>query len=319
MPCLRGRGGRDRLRGAFARRSGARDPRPCNARSRTGSGCGNGIPKGCRMARNIAAHRHPGMAAARVRVRCRIEERLRVRVLRRVEDETGRSCLDDASQVHDGDAIGDVANDGELMRDKNHRQVEFPEKLCQQVEDLRLNGDVERRYGLICDENARARRKRTRDRDPLPLAAGKLTRVALGRARRQPDELEHRFHVLSCRRALDDAVDQRGLRDRAADLHARVERREGILEHHLHLPANGLELGAREPCDVDPVEDDRALVRIEESEDRARRWSYPIPTRRPGPASRPWRRRRTHRRRRQRAGLSETTCARPRSGGRETS
>jgi hypothetical protein len=42
-------------------------------------------------------------------------------------------------------------------------------KVLQQVEDLGLDRDVERRDGLVADDEARAKRERSGDADPLPL------------------------------------------------------------------------------------------------------------------------------------------------------
>ena len=53
-------------------------------------------------------------------------------------------------------------------------------QLPDQVEDLRLDGDVERGRGLVGDEQLGLSGERPRDRYPLRHAAGKLVRVPLG-------------------------------------------------------------------------------------------------------------------------------------------
>ena len=60
----------------------------------------------------------------------------------------------------------------------------------EQVEHGRLHGDVERRDGLVGDQDLGLERERARDRDALALAARELARVGVERARRQPDEVE---------------------------------------------------------------------------------------------------------------------------------
>ena len=52
-----------------------------------------------------------------------------------------------------------------------------------EVEDLRLNRDVERRDGLVGDDELRIERERTREADPLALAAGELVRIEARRLR----------------------------------------------------------------------------------------------------------------------------------------
>ena len=52
-------------------------------------------------------------------------------------------------------------------------------QVLEQVQDLRLHGDVERRDRLVADDQLRLQRERARDPDPLPLAARELVRVAV--------------------------------------------------------------------------------------------------------------------------------------------
>src|SRR3954452_10854076 len=81
----------------------------------------------------------------RVGDRHRREERDRVRVERRLVQRLRRRDLDDGAEVHDRDSVRDVAYDGEVMRDEEVRQVEVSLQRLEQVEDLRLNRDIERR------------------------------------------------------------------------------------------------------------------------------------------------------------------------------
>ena len=50
-------------------------------------------------------------------------------------------------------------------------------ELDEEVEDLRLNDDVERRGRLVQNDEPRAAGESTRDHDPLSLTAGELVRV----------------------------------------------------------------------------------------------------------------------------------------------
>ena len=54
------------------------------------------------------------------------------------EELFGGRKLDDLAEVHDGDAVGDVAHDGEVVGDEEVRQVELLLQLDEQVEHLRL-------------------------------------------------------------------------------------------------------------------------------------------------------------------------------------
>ena len=93
--------------------------------------------------------------------------------------------LDDAPEVHDGHAVADVAHDRHVVRDEQHRQAEPLAQVGEQVEHRRLHGDVERRDGLVGDQDLGLERERARDRDALALAARELARVRVERARRE--------------------------------------------------------------------------------------------------------------------------------------
>ena len=65
------------------------------------------------------------------------------------------------------------------MGDEQHGHVEFGLELEQQIEDLRLDGDVERRGRLVGDEQVGLVGERHGDHHPLPLAARELVRIAV--------------------------------------------------------------------------------------------------------------------------------------------
>ena len=66
-------------------------------------------------------------------------------------------------------------------------------EVLEQVEDLRLDADVERRHRLVADDQARVEDERAGDRDALALAAGELVGLALGRPRRVDADLLQRL------------------------------------------------------------------------------------------------------------------------------
>ena len=67
------------------------------------------------------------------------------------------------------------------------RRVGICAAILQQIDDLPLDLNVERRYRLVADDEGRLHRQRTRDTDALALAAGKLMRITLGHIPPQPD------------------------------------------------------------------------------------------------------------------------------------
>ena len=117
--------------------------------------------------------------------RDRREQRDRVRVERVVVEVVGGRELHDLAEVHDRDPVGDVPDDRQVVRDEEVGELEVALQLLHQVDDLRLDRDVERGHRLVADEEVGVQRERAREADPLPLAAGELVRVARGRIGRQ--------------------------------------------------------------------------------------------------------------------------------------
>src|SRR5918995_1459321 len=79
--------------------------------------------------------------------------------------------LHDLAQIHHGHPVRDVLDHGEVVGYEDVGQVEFPLEVLQQVDDLRLDRDVECADRLVADDQARVERDGPRDPDPLPLAA----------------------------------------------------------------------------------------------------------------------------------------------------
>ena len=131
-----------------------------------------------------------------------------------------------------------MADDREIMRDEEIGEAEALLQIDQEVDDLRLDVDVERRNRLIGDDEVRPHRQRARNRDALALPAGELMRIALGRFRAEPDDVQQLADVLlRLRLGARDLVQAQRLAEDVGHRHARVERRIGILEHHLHAAA----------------------------------------------------------------------------------
>src|SRR5437879_7149425 len=100
----------------------------------------------------------------------------------RLEDRLSGSKFYHAAGVHYGDAVRDLGDYGEIVRDEEHGQAELGAKFSEQVEDLGLDGDIERGGGLVGDEQLRAIHDGHRDHDALAHAAGELVRIVAGAA-----------------------------------------------------------------------------------------------------------------------------------------
>ena len=136
--------------------------------------------------------------------------------------------------LHDVDIVGELADDGQVMGDQDHRHAEFLLQVADEVEDLRLHGDVERCRRLVGNQHVRAVGKRHGDHDALALAAGELVRILveagfgigdLDLAQKLQRPLHRLFaaHLLMNTDCLDDL---------RADRIDRVERAHRLLEDH---------------------------------------------------------------------------------------
>ena len=105
-----------------------------------------------------------------------LQELLRARLLRPVEDLGRRSLLDDAALVHEHDAIADVPGEVHLVRDDEHRHP-GSRKVAHDDEHLADELRVERRRDLVEEHHVRVHHQRPRDGDPLLLAARELVRM----------------------------------------------------------------------------------------------------------------------------------------------
>ena len=81
------------------------------------------------------------------------EERARVGMLRAFHDVEGRADFDDFALIHHRDAVGDVFHDGQVVGDKDEREVETADEIGEEIQDLRLDGDVEGGDGFVGDDD----------------------------------------------------------------------------------------------------------------------------------------------------------------------
>ena len=125
-------------------------------------------------------------------------------------------------------------------------------------------------HGFVEHQQARLEGEGAGDVDALALPARELVRVAGAELlRRQAHALEQRAGP-GPRRSLREAVHLRSVGDGIDDGQARVERGEGILEHHLQGAPVVLHRQAAGAADGFAVEDELAGIGIEQAGDQAR-------------------------------------------------
>ena len=159
------------------------------------------------------------------------------------------------------------------MRNEQEREVEPLTQVEDEVEDLRLDRDVEGGHGLVGEDELRRHREGTGDADALALAATELVRVAPGVLAPQPDLLEVVPGALVAHLPIAPAVlgiglGQHPLPDDVADRHPRVQAGHRVLEDDLHAAAHLLEVVALALEDVLALEPRLALGRLLQAEQR---------------------------------------------------
>ena len=119
---------------------------------------------------------------------------------------------------------GDVLpDDAEIVRDEEIAQSEAVLEVPEQIEDLRLHRNVERRHGLVTDDQSRLEDERTRDCNALTLPTRELVRIAPGVRARQRYVIEYFVDNGVGLTTKRDLVDQQGLAQHIANGHARIQ------------------------------------------------------------------------------------------------
>ena len=162
------------------------------------------------------------------------QQAARVGMQRAVEQVEHRRFLHLAPGIHHDDALAGFRHHAEVVGDHQDGGAEALLEFQHQLEDLRLDGDVERGGGLVGDQQLRIAGQRHGDHHPLAHAAGELVRIVAHPARgvgdaHQGQHLRGAGPGLGVRLAL---VDDDRLGDLLAHGQHRVERGHRFLEHH---------------------------------------------------------------------------------------
>ena len=98
----------------------------------------------------------------------------------RTVDGVGGPDLDDAAEIHHRDAVRDPLHHAEVVRDEEVAEAKTFLQIQDQAQDLRADGDIQGRDGLVENDCGGPQDERAGDGDALTLAARKLMRIALG-------------------------------------------------------------------------------------------------------------------------------------------
>ena len=179
----------------------------------------------------------------------------------------GRGQLHDLAQVHHPDAVADVADDRQVVRDEEVGEIELALQPDHQVQDLGAHRDVQGRDGLVADHEPGPQHERPGHTDALALAAGELVREAGHVLRQQAHQDERLLDPGAAFRPAQVLVVEQRLLDHPLHGQARVERSERVLEDDLHVAPQVAHPLRREGQDVLALEPDLARGGFDEAQD----------------------------------------------------
>src|ERR1700730_18147509 len=108
----------------------------------------------------------------------------------------GGRHLDDLAQVHDDDPVRDVLDHREVVRDEEGGQAALLLQPFEQVDDLGLDGDVERADRLVADDEAGIDGQGAGYAHALPLAPRELVWVAVAEGGNQTHDVAQLLDAL---------------------------------------------------------------------------------------------------------------------------
>ncbi|MNU64624.1 hypothetical protein D3C71_539060 [compost metagenome] len=190
-------------------------------------------------------------------------------MLRVLENCGSRADLDDFAQIHDRHPMGDAFHHRHVVTDEEEGDAERRLQFHHQVDNLCLHGNVQRRDGLIGDDQLRVQHKRTRYADALTLAAGELVWKSFDRIRPQADAAQNFRDLLHGLSARAKAVFEERLGNRRTNPRAGIKAGEWILKDHLDTTTHPTQVGATNRLGIETVDGDGARDRLGQPHDRA--------------------------------------------------
>ena len=123
------------------------------------------------------ADRRQTLAGRHVQARHGVQERLEIGVTRRGQQIGAAAALHHPAVIQHHDLVGHVGDDAEIVRDEQDRHAELGLELLHELQDLRLDRDVERGRRLVGDQQGRPAHQRHRDHRALAQSARQLERI----------------------------------------------------------------------------------------------------------------------------------------------
>src|SRR2546423_1292627 len=179
--------------------------------------------------------------------------------------------LNDLAEGHHRHTIGDVLDDREGVGDEHVGEIMLSLQVLEQVYHLRLHRHIQRGDGLVTDDESRLDRQCARDANALALAAREFVWIPIGVFGAQSNFLKQLAHPGIGSGAFREFMNRQAFADDRADGHARIQRRDWILEDDLHLTAQRAQLASVERAYVLAFERYVAGSRLQQAENGAAR------------------------------------------------
>ena len=185
------------------------------------------------------AHRDESLSGLHVEVRDGLQQGTQVRMLGSLVQGNDRAAFHHAALVEDDDLLREIGHHPEIVGDDEHRHVELGLKLFDEREDLRLDRHVERRRGLVGNQQRWPTDQCHRNHRALAQAAGQFERVTAQRSRRigKAHQAQHVLSPGDAFLAADLVVQEQRLADLIADGVQRRQRCHRLLEDHRDVAA----------------------------------------------------------------------------------
>ena len=158
-------------------------------------------------------------------------------------------------QIHNANTVTDIFDNAQVMRNKQICQVVLLFQIQKQVDDLRLDGNVQSGYRFVTYNKLRIYCQRSGYTDTLSLSAGELMGVTMDKVRCK-SALLHNLHNIILHLGIaffEHSMGLKSLSDNLSQRHTGIQRRIWILENKLQIPAQIAHLFVCQRCQIDSV------------------------------------------------------------------
>ncbi|MNC40476.1 hypothetical protein D3C75_891880 [compost metagenome] len=156
------------------------------------------------------------------------------------------SQLNHFTKVHYGHTVTDMLNHGQVMCNKKICESKTVLQFFQQIDHLRLNGDIQCGDRLIADDEFGIHRERTGDPDTLALSTREFMRITCGMVMVESNHIQQLFNpFFAFCTASSHPVNVQRLANDIRNRKPRIQRCVRVLENHLHIAAHSLHFARR--------------------------------------------------------------------------